>query len=1033
MSMHVERASLPILYIVSTQTGGIYYMHVKNCVIPTDKSSGDYQVYSTLVELLRDRALNQPKEIGYTFLLDGETEVASLTYQQLDQKARAIAVQLMQKVEVGSRVLLLYPPGLEFVAAFFGCLYGGFVAVPAYPPRRNQKMSRLEAIVSNAEAAIALTTASELASIQTQFTENSILAPLPWLATDTINNDLASYWQEPTVNSNTLAFLQYTSGATGTPKGAMITHGNLLHNSQLIYNFFGNTSKSKGVIWLPPYHDMGLIGGVLQPLYACSPVILIPPVAFIQKPFRWLQAISHYQATTSGGPDFAYDLACRQITDEQLASLDLSHWEVAFTGAEPVRAEILERFAETFAPCGFRHSAFYPCYGMAETTLIVSGGLKSQAPIIRHVSTIALEKNQVADPINKDDVRTLVGCGKSSPDQKVIVVDPELLTRCSDGRVGEVWVSGASVGKGYWNQPEQTKEAFQAYLAGDKINPFFRTGDLGFLLHGELFITGRLKDLITIMGRNHYPQDIEMTVEKSHPALRPASGAVFAVKINNSKKLVVVQEVERTYLRSFNASEVIGAIRKAVVEEHDLQADAILLLKTTSIPKTSSGKIQRSACRQGFIDASLDVVADWSINQNLKEADEEENVTLSKPQQKRNLYPLIFILFSLLITGVGLFIWKSRVNIKEPLRASGRIEGYETDIGAKVGGRIQSVAVREGDPIRKGQVLVKLDDTEIQAQLVGAGARVDVSQQQEQQARLQINFIESQIEETQLSLQQALGDARGKIFESESSLASTQAQLNQAMAQLEQAKSELKLAQLNRDRFTSLVTQGAITRQQFDQAQTRWETAQATVKSQQAAVDSFRKLINSAQGQLTQAKTTGLNPAIRNKQLAGLRTQLAQARLKLAAAQADVVNAKAAQKEIKAKITDLNVISPIDGVAISRTVEPGTVVAAGKTLLTVINPNTTYLRAFIPQGEIGKITVGQRAKVFLDSAPKQPLNAKITAVDTLASFTPENVYFQEDRVKQVFGVKISIDNPADLAKPGMPADAEINIVSTAEK
>jgi HlyD family secretion protein len=294
-------------------------------------------------------------------------------------------------------------------------------------------------------------------------------------------------------------------------------------------------------------------------------------------------------------------------------------------------------------------------------------------------------------------------------------------------------------------------------------------------------------------------------------------------------------------------------------------------------------------------------------------------------------------------------------------------------------------------------------------------------------------LIESQMEEAQLSKEQAQGDAQGKIFQFSSSLASTQAQLEQAMAQLEQAKSELKLAQLNRDRFTSLVAEGAVTKQQFDEAQTRWETARSTVISQQAAVDSFRKLVNSAQGQLTQAQTTVLNPTIRNKQLAQLRTQLAQAQLKLAAASSDVVNAKAAQKEIKAKITDLNVISPIDGVTISRTVEPGTVVAAGKTLLTVINPNTTYLRAFIPQGEIGKITVGQSAKVFLDSAPKQPLNAKITAVDTQASFTPENVYFQQDRVKQVFGVKISIDNPAGLAKPGMPADAEINIVSTAEK
>ncbi|WP_375493288.1 HlyD family secretion protein [uncultured Nostoc sp.] len=409
-----------------------------------------------------------------------------------------------------------------------------------------------------------------------------------------------------------------------------------------------------------------------------------------------------------------------------------------------------------------------------------------------------------------------------------------------------------------------------------------------------------------------------------------------------------------------------------------------------------------------------------------------ENVPLSEARQKkRNFYPLIFMLISLLIAGVSLLFWKFLANPPvEQLRISGRIEGYETDIGAKVAGRIESVAVREGDVVRKGEVLVKLDDAEIQAQLLGAAARVDASQQQEQQARLQINLMGSQILETQLSLQQALGDAKGKIFQAESSLASTKAQLNQIIAQLEQAKSELKLAQLNHDRFATLVTEGAVTKQQFEQAQTSWETAIATVKSQQAAVDSFRKLVNSAQGQLTQAQSTGLNPSIRNTQLAGLRTQLAQSHLKLAAAQADVVNTKAAQQEIKAKIADLNVISPIDGIAISRSVEPGVVVTTGKTLLTVIDPNTIYLRAFIPQGEIGKVSVGQQAKVFLDSAPQQPLNAKIAAVDTQASFTPENIYFQQDRVKQVFGVKISIDNPVGLAKPGMPADAEIDIVST---
>ncbi|MDF5724778.1 MAG: SDR family NAD(P)-dependent oxidoreductase, partial [Rhizonema sp. PD37] len=569
---------------------------------------------TTFVDILNTRALHQPEQTAYTFLVDGETEEISLTYQELDKKARAIATVLQSMKAKGERALLLYQPGLEFIAAFFGCLYAGLVAVPAYPPRRNQKISRLQAIVSDAQAVVALTTESLLPSVQAELSENQTLAGLSWLATDNINNDLALSWQKPSVNSDTLAFLQYTSGSTGTPKGVMITHGNLVHNSQLIYQFFGHTPESRGVIWLPPYHDMGLIGGVLQFLYGGFPVTLMAPVAFLQKPFRWLQAISRYKATSSGGPDFAYELACRQITPEQLASLDLSSWDVAFTGAEPIRAQTLKRFTETFAPCGFRREAFYPCYGMAETTLIVSGGLKSQAPIIRDVQAAALEKNQVVNATDKNDVRTIVSCGQSHPDQKVLVVDPASFTSCADKQVGEIWVSGQSVAQGYWNRSEQTKEAFQAYLADGKTGPFLRTGDLGFLWNDELFITGRLKDLIIIMGRNHYPQDIEFTVENSHPALRPSCGAAFAVEINNSERLVIVQEVERSYLRKLNTNEVIGAIRKAVGEEHDLQVHAILLLKTNSLPKTSSGKVRRSTCRTGFQEATLDVVADWSIN-----------------------------------------------------------------------------------------------------------------------------------------------------------------------------------------------------------------------------------------------------------------------------------------------------------------------------------------------------------------------------------------------------------------------------------
>jgi HlyD family secretion protein len=398
---------------------------------------------------------------------------------------------------------------------------------------------------------------------------------------------------------------------------------------------------------------------------------------------------------------------------------------------------------------------------------------------------------------------------------------------------------------------------------------------------------------------------------------------------------------------------------------------------------------------------------------------------------KHKLSPRLLIPLGLLLTGVGILTSYliSSHSEANTLRVSGRIEGYETDIGAKVAGRIEFIAVREGDEVKKQQVIVKLDDAEIQAQMKGALARVDAMQKQEEQARLQISLLESQILENQLTLKQALGDAKGRIFQAESSVASSEAQLNQAIAQVEQAKAELKLTQMNRDRYAKLVNQGAVTRQQFDQAQTSWETALANLHSHQAAVDSFRKLVNSAQGQLTQAQSTGFNPSIRSTQLTGLNTQLAQTRLKLAAAQADVNNAKASQQEMKAKIGDLNVISPINGVVVTRSVEPGAVVTTGKTLLTVIDPKTVYLRAFIPQGNIGKVRVGQEAKIFLDSAPKEPLSAKVAAIDTQASFTPENIYFQQDRVKQVFGVKITIDNPAGLAKPGMPADAEIDISS----
>ena len=474
---------------------------------------------ATLIDLLRGRALHQPAKTAYTFLADGETETVSLTYQALDRQARAIAAHLQSLCLSGDRALLLYPPGLDYIAAFFGCLYAGIVAVPAYPPRPNRSLARLQTLAADAQTSLALTTYSTLSKIGRQVAQTPELNTFYWLTTDSIVESLAQAWRQPKNNSDTSAFIQYTSGSTAIPKGVVITHKHLLHNLDLIHQRFEHTPNSRGVIWLPLYHDMGLIGGVLQPLYGGFPVTLMSPLMFLQSPLRWLQVISRYKATTSGGPNFAYDLCVRKITPEQRQSLDLSSWEVAFNGAEPISHETLEQFATTFEECGFRPEAFYPCYGMAEATLIISGGLKTTRPVCNTFQGEALAQNRVVlTEVDNHSALRLVSCGQPLPDQQIVIVHPERLIRCQAGEVGEIWVTGASIAQGYWNQPEETQRTFNAYLADTREGPFLRTGDLGFLIKGELFVTGRLKELIIINGCNYYPQDIERTVEQTEPS-----------------------------------------------------------------------------------------------------------------------------------------------------------------------------------------------------------------------------------------------------------------------------------------------------------------------------------------------------------------------------------------------------------------------------------------------------------------------------------------------------------------------------------
>lgn len=576
--------------------------------------------YTNLVELLLDRAIALPSDIAYRFLKDGTTEAGCLTYGELDLQARAIAVKLQSVVKPGSKALLVYSydAGLEFVAAFMGCLYAGVIAVTTTPPRQSKDLAKLTQRITSSEAEIILTTQDIIAAVKRKLLKNIGLLKqvknVKWFTTDDINLDLAKDWKQPKITPDTLAFFQYTSGSTGNPKGVMVTHENILYNQEMIRQGFAHTEDTIVVGWLPLFHDMGLIGNVLQPLYLGVESILMSPVSLAQQPFEWLKAITNYKATTSGGPNFAYDLLCLKATPQKLAELDLSSWLVAFSGAETVRAETINRFSSIFADCGFKKSAFYPCYGMAETTLFITGGLQKEEPKIKYVDSSGLEKNKVIEiSVNASESKAIVSCGKPWLDTEVIIVNPQSLTQLEAHNVGEIWVKGSGVSQGYWNQETETKDTFRAHLAdeSDDKNTWMRTGDLGFMAEGELYITGRLKEVMIFWGRYCYPQHVEHTVQQAHPALRVNAGAAFSIDAEGAERLVIVQEIERSYLRSLNVAEVIGAICQSVGSEHEVEVYAVNLLKTGSIPKTSSGKIQRRACAKQFLEGSLNTIAQW--------------------------------------------------------------------------------------------------------------------------------------------------------------------------------------------------------------------------------------------------------------------------------------------------------------------------------------------------------------------------------------------------------------------------------------
>lgn len=572
--------------------------------------------FSSLLDILEYQAAVRSQQPVFTFELEDETG-HSLTFGQLASKAKAVASRLQAIAGPEERVLLVFPPGLDFVVGFFGCVAAGVLAVPATYPKPKRPMPRLTAIAADCQARLALTTSQTLATLDLPRVAPE-LASLTWVCVDTIPLTEGDSWRRPEITPDQPVFLQYTSGSTSQPKGVVVTQNNLLVNLEMIRQGFGipwvdpPAQPGIGVFWLPAYHDMGLIGGILSPLYTGGHSVLMAPTSFLQRPVRWLRTIMRYRALVSGGPNFGYELCCRKIPSEELEGLDLSSWQLAFCGAEPIRAETLQRFAEIFGPYGFRESAFYPCYGLAEATLLATGSMGPRKPTVLWVDREKLAEGVVV-PVEKNQehhCQPLVGCGHGLLSETVKIVDPQTCHELPAGTIGEIWIKGPNVAAGYWNKPEVNRRVFQARLASDGDGPYLRTGDLGFIQNGELFVTGRLKEVIIIRGRNYYPQDIELTVQHAHPVLIPGAGAAFSVEVDGEERLVVVQEVDRCY-RDVDLREVVRQIRRAISEEYDLDLYAVVLIRQASLPRTTSGKIQRLLCREKFLSGQLRVVLEW--------------------------------------------------------------------------------------------------------------------------------------------------------------------------------------------------------------------------------------------------------------------------------------------------------------------------------------------------------------------------------------------------------------------------------------
>ncbi len=593
----------PSRIAVEAESRGMKLTYAMNVSLPIE--------CRTIGDVLAWRALQTPKRLAYVFLGDGEQESERWTYGELDARASSIAESLLARGQRGDRVLLVYPPGLEFVAALFGCFHAGMTAVPAIPDPSPRAMRRFREVVRDARAAIALAPSFLRDVAVTQFAGDDVIGGLRWCTTDQIEANETSVSSRLSVNPGELALLQYTSGSTSTPKGVPVSHANLFHAQKVIQAGTLDDASSTFVGWAPVYHDMGLIANVLQPVFLGALSVLMPPTSFLEKPRRWLAAITKYRARTSGGPNFAYELCVRRITPDACQDLELSSWRIAFNSAEPVRAATMRRFQQRFSAVGFRWNAFYPCYGLAEATLLVTGGAPESGPSVLSVDGRLFESNIVA-PVESDSqsgARQLVGSGKPLLDTVVEIVDPHTGRACAEDEIGEICVRGQQVVESYWGDPQSASQSAATGTNSTAARPLVRTGDLGFVRNEELFVTGRLKDIIIVRGRNLYPQDIEQAAETAHLALRPGCAVAIASELSDEERLILIQEVRETASLD-SLPEVAAAIRAAIADACGVRTDRVILVQARSILKTSSGKLQRRATLEAYLSGNLKVILD---------------------------------------------------------------------------------------------------------------------------------------------------------------------------------------------------------------------------------------------------------------------------------------------------------------------------------------------------------------------------------------------------------------------------------------